>query len=207
MSQRSDEDLMVAAGRGDRQAFTALVGRHHRAVIHFVYRFLGDVDRATAEDLAQDVFLKAWKSAGGYRPRAKVLTWFLQITRNTSLNYRRSHRLRRRLPLDESDGHTDAAAESADAGLASGERARRVRAAITDLPHKQRAAIILRHYHELAYSDIAEILGVSVSAVESLLFRARESLRSILTPRENEGPSPQVSPTLCAKRLGEDMVL
>ena len=95
MPERQDEDLMVSAGRGDHEAFGALVERHHRAVVQFVYRYLGDVGRDDAEDVAQDVFLGAFRAAPAFRPRAKVQTWLLRIARNTCLNYRRSQRLRR----------------------------------------------------------------------------------------------------------------
>ena len=207
MSQQRDEELLLAAGRGDRQAFGHLVERHHRAVVQFIYRFLGDVDRDSAEDLAQDVFLKAWKAARGYRPRAKVSTWLLQIARNTSLNYRRSHRLRRTFPLHESDARSQATADPVADEAGVNERTRRIRAAIAGLPDKQRAAVILRHYQDLRYSDIAAVLGISVSAVESLLFRARTTLRDRLAVREADLKSPQVSPELRAEPKREETVL
>ena len=103
MSERADEDLLIAGGRGDRPAFGELVERHHRAVVQFIYRFLGDVDRSTAEDLAQDVFMHAWKAAPSFRARAKVVTWLLQIAKNRSLNYRRGQRLRRMASLDRDE--------------------------------------------------------------------------------------------------------
>lgn len=203
---RSAEELLIAAGRGDRQAFATLVERYHRAVMQFIFRFLGDVDRSTTEDLAQDVFLKAWKSAPGYRPRAKALTWLLQIARNTSLNYRRAHRLRQTVSLAEADGVVDEGV-AGEADSQSQDRARGVQAALMTLPHKQRAAIVLRHYLDLTYSDIAETLGVSVSAVESLLFRARTSLRDLLAQEGNIHSSPQVIRPSGAEPLREDKVL
>ena len=207
MSQQCDEDLLLAAGRGDRQAFGRLVERHHRAVVQFIYRFLGDVDRNSAEDLAQDVFLKAWKGARSYRPRAKASTWLLRIARNTSLNYRRSHRLRRTLPLDEGDARNQATPNQVTDDTGARERAHDIQAMIASLPDRQRAAIILRHYQELVYSDIAAVLGISVSAVESLLFRARAALRDRLTVREADLNSPQVSPELRAEQKREETVL
>jgi len=196
---------MVAAGRGDREAFADLIERHQGAVIQFIFRFLGTVGRDTAEDLAQDVFLKAWTSARSYRPKAKVLTWLLHLARNTALNYRRGQRLRRTVPLEHAGER--AAAGPADAGAASAERAAEVQAAIAALPDKQRATIILRHYLGLAYTDIAETQGVSIAAVESLLFRARDSLRTSLGPPQRKDESaPQVSAPSGAEHLREDKV-
>ena len=80
MPERSDEDLMLAAGRGDRAAFGVLVERHYRGMVHFAQRFLGDIARETAEDLVQDVFLKAWKTSRTFKPRAAVRTWLMRIT-------------------------------------------------------------------------------------------------------------------------------
>ena len=207
VAEQRDEELLLAAGRGDRQAFGRLVERHHRAVVQFIYRFLGGVDRDSVEDLAQDVFLKAWKGARGYRPRAKASTWLLQIARNTSLNYRRSRRLRRTLPLDEGDAQDQAIPDLVTDETGVSERTRQVQAAIAGLPDKQRAATILRHYQDLSYSDIAVVLGVSVSAVESLLFRARRALREGLAVREADLNSPQVSPELRAEPKREGRVL
>lgn len=176
MPPQSDEDLMLAAGRGDRRAFAALVERHERTVFHFIQRFLG-YDVHGAEDVAQDVFLSVWKSAPGYRPTAKVLTWVLRIATNASLNHVRSRRVRQRvLPFDQRP-RDEADPPSADAAPPDEERGAAVRSAIAELPPAQRAAIILRHFHELPYSEIAEALDVSHGAVESLLFRGRENLR------------------------------
>lgn len=191
---REDEDLMVAAGRGDRDAFAVLVQRYHRAIIQFVHPFVGTADRDTAEDLAQDVFLAAWKAAPSFRPRAKVLTWLFRITTNVCLNYRRSHRLRRTVPFetDGTTGHSGPESEGPAARAMARERADKARAAIACLPANQRAAMLLRHFQGLSYVGIADVLDTSVSAVESLLFRARQTLRATLAT-END-TLPQVFP-------------
>lgn len=191
----TDEELLLASGRGDREAFALLVERHQRAVIHFAHRFLATADRATAEDLAQQVFLGAWKYAATFQPRAKVKTWLFRIATNTCLNYRRHERTRlsaeslegsqRELPDDNSD--------AADRRLSDRERARQVRAAVATLPADQRVAIVLRHFHEFSYAEIAEIIGTTVSAVDALLHRARRSLRAELGAKKKED-SPQVIP-------------
>ena len=191
---REDEDLMLAAGRGDRDAFAVLVERYHRAVVQFVQRFLGVAGRQTAEDLAQDVFLAAWQVAGSFRPRAKVLTWLLRITTNVCLNYRRGNRLRQAasLSVDGTSGQAGVESEQPDARAMACERAQEVSRAVAGLPTNQRAAVLLRHFHGLPYSEIAAVLDTSVSGVESLLFRARRTLRARLAG-ENE-TAPQVLP-------------
>ncbi len=194
MPERSDEELMLAAGRGDRAAFGVLVERHGRTVVHFVRRFLGDIGRETAEDLAQDVFLKAWKASGGFHPQAAVTTWLLQIATNTSLNYRRRQRLRRMISL-WSDSDRDMAQRDSDPAVESEatERGDSVRRAIGALPTNQRAAIVLRHYHDFSYSQIAEVLELSVAAVESLLFRARKHLHRTLDRADQSAGQPPTS--------------
>ena len=199
MSEPGSEDLMLAAGRGDRAAFGVLVERYYRAIVHFAQRFLGDIGRETAEDLAQDVFLKAWKTSRTYQPRATVRTWLMRIATNTCLDYRRRGRLRRALSLG-SESVPDLPA--GDSGPARASTAREgtdpVQLAIVQLPFKQRAAIVLRHYPEFSYAQIAEVLDVSVPAVESLLFRARANLRAKLASEKLEKP-PQVSHELDAE--------
>ncbi len=199
----SDEDLLVAAGRGDRSAFGTLVERHHRGVMQFIYRFLGNVDRCTAEDLTQDVFLKAWKAAPAYTPRAKTTTYLLRLATNTALNYRRWWRLRRTasLPGDEGPAALPDDPESAADRMAADEQAASVREALGRLARPQRAVIVLRHFHGLSYAEIAEVLETTVSSVESLLFRARRRLRKLLENESEDIESPQVSPGLGAETL------
>jgi len=193
---------MSAAGCGDRTAFSVLVERHYRSVTHFAQRFLGDIGRESAEDLAQDVFLKAWKASSGFRPRAMVKTWLLRITTNTCLNYRRRQRFRRVLSLwSESTPEPVERDTSTTSGAESRDRRDNVRRATAALPSKQRAAIVLRHYHEFSYAEIAQILELSVPAVESLLFRARASLREKLVSAGGEPESPKVSPDLGAESI------
>ncbi|MCP4593507.1 MAG: sigma-70 family RNA polymerase sigma factor [bacterium] len=193
MSERSDEALMAEVSRGDRAAFGMVVERHYPTVVRFAQRFLGSAARQVAEDVAQDVFLKAWRAARNYEPRAKVVTWLLRIATNTCLNHRRRERLRGALslgggtvpePVDMAGGPA--------AAWESRERAAEVRGAISGLPSRQRAAVVLRHYHELSYVEIAAVLELSVPAVESLLFRARKALRTSLAEMD-DGGSPQVS--------------
>ena len=195
MDPREDAELMRAAGRGDREAFGLLVEQHHRAIIRFIHRFLGTRDPDVAEDLAQDVFLEAWRAAASFEPRAKVLTWLLRIAANDCLNYRRSSRLRVMVSLDADDSAVPAAPRTRlpETSVHTSERAEQVRAAIASLPPMQRAAILLRHFHGLSYRDTADALDTTVSAVESLLFRARRTLGAGLAAGKPDA-LPQVSP-------------
>jgi len=194
MKAPTDEELLLAAGRGDREAFALLVRRHHRAIIHFVHRFLATADRATAEDLAQQVFLSAWRYAPGFEPRAQVRTWLFRIATNACLNYRRGQRSRPgAVPLTQAAEAPDAADSNGVRPLLEQERARQVRLAVAALPPAQRAAIVLRYFHDFPVAQIAAVLGVSVSAAEALLHRGREGLYRRLGEAENAA-GPQVSP-------------
>ncbi len=174
---------MLAARGGDREAYARIVSRHYPAIVRFAQRFHARVDRDTAEDIAQDVFLKAWKAAPRYEPRAALATWLLRLAVNTCLNWRRAGRLRQALSLSGEAAPDVAAADVEPTPEADArDRADPVREAITALPITQRAAIVLRHYHELSYAEIGEILDISVPAVESVLFRARRRLRTQLAP-------------------------
>jgi len=189
-----DEELMLAAGHGDRGAFGILVERHHYAIVQFAYRFLATPDRDTAEDLAQEVFLAAWKAAPTFRPKAKVLTWLLRINTNICINYLRDSRLRKVASLDDGGIPQPPGPDTdcPETQIIGWEQAEKVRIAIADLPPNQRAAMLLRHFQELSYAEIADILDTSVSAVESLLFRARRTLHANLA-LENDY-TPQVFP-------------
>ncbi|MDY7108517.1 MAG: RNA polymerase sigma factor [Planctomycetota bacterium] len=200
MPDRDDTALLLAAGKGDRQAFGALIERHHRAIIQFAHRFLSTGDRATAEDIAQQVFLAAWKAAPSFRPRAAVRTWLFRIATNTCLNHQRS---RRRKPVSPLVGEPEAGASAGradppDAAALEHERAEALQRAIDGLPANQRAAILLRHVHDLSYAEIASVLETSISAVESLLFRARSRLREVLEPGKDD-QAPQDSPACGAE--------
>jgi RNA polymerase sigma-70 factor (ECF subfamily) len=202
MADRLDQELMSAAGRGDRDAFGVLVRRYHRSVMQFACRFLGISDRSTAEDLAQEVFLAAWRAAPSFRPRAgvRVFSWLLRITTNICLNHRRSVALRTTAPIGADGEPCTPAHGQPEAVVAIDERARQVRAAIAQLPPAQRTAILLREFHDLSYAEIAEVIDTSVSAVESLLVRARRNLSVNLAEWKVQNV-PQVSSGLRAESL------
>lgn len=174
---------MELAGAGDERAFEQLVERHQRLVVGTVGRMLGA--GSDAEDIAQQVFVRVWKNAKRYEPRAKFTTWLLKITRNLVFNELRRRSRHPQVPLqseteEEERPLKDEHAVAPDASLLEHELQQAVDAAIASLPETQRLAVILRRYEELSYEEIAEALDQSVSAVKSLLFRARTELRQSL---------------------------
>lgn len=180
-----DALLMQEAGRGDRAAFESLMRKYYRRIYNFIGRYVGDA--ALAEDLSQEVFLKAFQAAPNYQPQAKFQTWLYTIARNTALNSLRG--CRRTVSLDETlkteDGEValqipDPSVRDTREKLKDEELAVVVREAIDSLPENQRLAVILRRYENLSYEDIADTLGVSVPAVKSLLSRAKVNLQERL---------------------------
>ncbi len=194
MTPLGDAELIEAAGQGDAAAFEALVRRHQRGIVQFAHTFLGTQDRNTAEDVAQDVFLAAWRAAPRFRAHAQVSTWLYRIAANACTNHRRRQRLRLVTSLDNHttpDDTISATSDTAEKTYAT-EQSDQVRAAIAALPDNQRLALILRHYQGLSYTEISDVLETSVSAVESLMFRARRSLAAALARQDSE-PPPQVT--------------
>jgi RNA polymerase sigma-70 factor, ECF subfamily len=178
-----DIRLMGLVSAGDDRAFEDLVERHQRLVIGTVGRMLGT--NSDAEDIAQQVFVRVWKNAKRYEPRAKFTTWLLKITRNLVFNELRRRGRHPAVPLQTETGEEerpikDEHVVAPDASLLEQELQQAVDAAIANLPETQRMAVILRRYEELSYEEIAEALEQSVSAVKSLLFRARTELRESL---------------------------
>lgn len=178
-----DHALMVRIGAGDHQAFRELVERHQNAVIGTVAKMLGSP--TDAEDIAQQVFLRIWRNAKRYRPEAKFTTYLFTITRNLVFNETRRRGRKKEVSSDEREETSnlliqDSPDRQPDSELLQSELQAAVDAAIASLPEAQRTAVVLRRYEQLPYEDIASVLGLSVSAVKSLLFRARTTLRESL---------------------------
>jgi RNA polymerase sigma-70 factor (ECF subfamily) len=178
-----DVRLMQVVATGDMQAFERLVERHQALVAGTIGRMLGN--NSDVEDIAQQVFVRVWKSANRYVPRAKFTTWLLKITRNLVFNELRRRKRHALTPLQsEPDGDEmqlkDTHGQTPDASLLEGELQGAIETAIAALPETQRMAVILRRYEELSYDEIADVLDQSVPAVKSLLFRARTELRERL---------------------------
>jgi RNA polymerase sigma-70 factor (ECF subfamily) len=185
----ASEDLMARTAEGDELAFEILVRRHQTSVLNLVYRYVGD--RTKARDLAQEVFIRVWRAAGRYEPRAKFTTWIYSITVHLCLNELKSAKGKKLIPLEiqEGDGQstnyeTPSDAQSPEDILLAEERSRQVSEALQSLPDNQRMALILKRYDSLSYGEIAKIMECSVSAVESLLVRAKRNLQEKLIPSE-----------------------
>ncbi len=190
MPDRSDVELMLALKAGDEEAFQVLVQRHMAAVLNLAYRYLGN--RADADDLAQEIFLKVHRARARWRPEAKFTTWLYRVAANACLNEVRNRKQRPThgaATLAEGGGEAWAAATvSARADVephVAAERAElhaQVRAAVDALPERQRLALLLNKFHGLGYDELASALELSVPAVKSLLVRAREGVRALIEP-------------------------
>lgn len=179
-----DIALMTRIGAGDHAAFRTLVERHQDAVVGTVAKMLGNPSEA--EDISQQVFLRLWCHAKHYRPQAKFTTYLFTITRNLVFNESRRRRRRKEVSTDECEesSHLQISAGSQhqpDSEVLQAELQQAVDAAIAALPEVQRLAVILRRYEQMPYEDIAVVLKLSVSAVKSVLFRARTTLRDSLS--------------------------
>ncbi|MBZ5669819.1 MAG: sigma-70 family RNA polymerase sigma factor [Acidobacteriia bacterium] len=187
----SDLELMLRVRAGDAASFETLLRRYRLPLVGFFHRMVRD--RALAEDLAQEAFLRIYRARERYQPEARFTTWLYRIATNLALNAIR----------DRKDEVPEPASEDLDRGpaferfvdpkptaeqkLLEGDRQRLIRQAVESLPANQRAAVILHKYQEADYRQIAQILSVSESAVKSLLFRAYETLRLRLEPLLREG--------------------
>ncbi len=179
-----DAELMLRTGNGDTAAFQHLVERHQALVIGTVARMLGN--NSDIEDVAQQVFIRVWKSAPRYTPTAKFTTWLLTITRNLVFNEARRRKRHPGIALDSHEGNEslslpDQARSAPDEALLERELENAIDHAILSLPERQRLALVLRRYQSKSYEEIADVLNLSVPAVKSILFRARSELRAALS--------------------------
>lgn len=175
---------MLRVRDGDAASFDGLLQKHRRPVIHFLYRMVQDA--AVAEELAQEVFLRVYRSRATYEASAKFTTWLFQIATRMALNWLRDHHKERgQARLDDQSELGPAQqvsdrAPSAEVALLRAVDVEQIRGAIAALPAKQRAAVLMHKYEEMDYAQIGRVLGCTQSAVKSLLFRAYEALRSRL---------------------------
>src|ERR1700686_2972822 len=176
-----DAELMLRVKEGDGASFGVLLEKHRSSVVHFLYRMIQN--HAVAEELAQEVFLRVYRSRSTYEPTAKFTTWLFRIATHLALNALRdgkNERLQERLDDDSSDMPVRQVSDnrpSIEQSMVYRARLDEVRRAIKTLPEKQRAAVLMHKYEEMEYSQIAKVLSCSESAVKSLLFRAYETLR------------------------------
>ena len=177
---------MARIAEGDDEAFEILVTRHQASVLNLIYRFVGN--RTLAKDLSQEVFLRVWQTAKTYEPKAQFTTWLYRIASNLCLNELKSSRRRKWAPFHRSGEDNENAVEdttsdgspTAEDLLLAKERSRLISKALQSLPDNQRMALVLKRYDDLPYEEIARIMNCSVSAVESLLVRAKKTLQEKL---------------------------
>ncbi|MGA8763000.1 MAG: sigma-70 family RNA polymerase sigma factor [Candidatus Sulfotelmatobacter sp.] len=183
----TDAEVMLRVKAGDQSAFDYLVQKYRRPLVSFMYRMARNT--AAAEDLAQEVFLRVYRSRETYQASAKFTTWLYRIATNLAVNHARDTRHERpevTVSLDEPDQETGTTLDVADAGITAEEAMMRrerlaaIRAKVDALPERQRLAVIMHKYQQMDYKQIAAVLKLSESATKSLLFRAYEALREQL---------------------------
>lgn len=175
MNDLSDDVLLALYANGERTAAVVLTNRLTPVVLSLAYRLLGD--RTEAEDIAQEAMLRLWKIAPNWRQgEAKVTTWLYRVVSNLCAD---RHRRSKGLALDDVAEPTDTA-PGVEQRMQRNERARALRYALNDLPERQRQAVVMRHLAELRNPEIAQILGISVEAVESLISRGKRHLKAKL---------------------------
>jgi RNA polymerase sigma-70 factor, ECF subfamily len=183
----SDAEIMLKVKGGDDAAFGYLVQKYRRPMVSFMYRMAHNP--AVAEDLAQEVFLRVYRSRGTYEASAKFTTWLYRIATNLAMNFTRDTRHERPEnqvsldePADEDAPRVDVADQrlTAEQNLLRRERLQEIRKRVQSLPERQRLAVTMHKYQQMDYKQIAEVLKLSESATKSLLFRAYETLREQL---------------------------
>ena len=182
----SDAEIMLRVKAGDDSAFDHLVEKFRRPLVGFMYRL--SRNPAVAEDLAQEVFLRVYRSRRTYKAEARFTTWLYRIATNLAVNHARDTRVERTQSssLDEPEAETGAPvdvadhAPSAEERLLRGERMAAIRRHVEALPERQRMAVVLHKYQGMDYHEISQVLDLSESATKSLLFRAYETLREKL---------------------------
>lgn len=176
------EKIRTQIASGDMRAFEELVLAHQQQVLNLAFRLLGDP--VTAEDIAQDVFVKAWEAASSFRGDAEIGTWLYRITVNLVSNYWRKRKWERLLPFGEKEEHwkfTADAADRPDLIAEKNEQQEIIHQALLKLPEEQRLPLVLHRWEGISYKEIAEITGSSLAAVESRIHRAKRKLAKILS--------------------------
>ncbi len=179
--------IMLEIRSGNLEGFDFLLAKYRKPMIGFMYRMVHN--QAVAEELAQEVFLRVYRSRETYRAEARFSTWLYRIATNLGVNYARDHRRERTAAtvyLDETDSETGTTPDlpdmtpGAESRLMRDERLREIREHVLALPERQRTAVLMHKYEEMDYRQIGEVLKLSESATKSLLFRAYQTLREKL---------------------------
>ncbi len=177
-TMESDIELMLRAKTGDDSAFTELMRRHYKGVVNYVYRFTND--RANSEDLAQEVFLRVYRSVKRYNPQAKFSTWLYKIATNLCITEVKSRNKKQSVSLDEMQENTgdlgDSKSEDPSDFTFRREIGTAIFEALRSLPERERVAIILCKYQDLPYEEVAEVIGCTIGAVKTYVHRGRMKL-------------------------------
>jgi RNA polymerase sigma-70 factor, ECF subfamily len=185
--QMDDAAIMLALSAGNMAGFDFLIQKYRKPIIHFMYRMVHN--QAVAEELAQEVFLRVYRSRETYRAEARFSTWLYRIATNLGVNYARDNRHERvasTVYLDETDAETGTTPDvadttpSAEANILRRERMNAIREHVMALPERQRMAVLMHKYEGMDYKQIGDVLKLSESATKSLLFRAYQTLREKL---------------------------
>ena len=176
----TDEDLMRKISHSDTQAFQELLNRYEKKVFALAWRFC--FNETEAEDLTQETFLKIWKNAGSWRPEAKLETWIYRVLYNLFIDSRR----RAKGPTEELTEDLRSDEDTPEQALVKKRTAKEVAQALNELPERQKEALVLCYYQEMKAKDAAEVLSVSQSALEALLFRARQTLKDKLSKKKGK---------------------
>ena len=186
-AQLSDAEIMLRVREGDDSGFSILIEKYRKQMVHFMFRM--SRNQAVAEELAQEVFLRVYRSRQTYRAEAKFSTWLYRIATNLGVNHARDtkhERTAQNVYLDQPDPETGTTPDVADAtptveqDMVRREKMRAIREHVMALPERQRAAVLMHKYQEMDYKQIGEVLKLSESATKSLLFRAYQALREKL---------------------------
>ena len=186
-SELTDAEVMLELRSGNLAAFDVLLAKYRKPIIHFMFRMVHN--QAVAEELAQEVFLRVYRSRETYRAEARFSTWLYRIATNLGVNHARDTRHERSAStvyLDEADSETGTTPDvadstpSAEAEILRRERMKAIRQHVMALPERQKTAVLMHKYEGLDYKQIGEVLKLSESATKSLLFRAYQTLREKL---------------------------
>jgi len=182
-----DSEIMLELRSGNMAGFDYLIAKYRKPIIHFMYRMVHN--QAIAEELAQEVFLRVYRSRETYRAEARFSTWLYRIATNLGVNHARDTRHERSAStvyLDETDAETGTTPDvadttpGADAAMLRRERLNAIRQHVLALPERQRMAVLMHKYEGMDYRQIGDVLKLSESATKSLLFRAYQTLREKL---------------------------
>lgn len=177
---KSEEDILIAAlKRGDQDAFRQIIELYQKNIIRVCKGFVGSNE--DAEDIAQDVFIQLFKSSSSLKGEARLSTWLYRVAVNKSLNHIRSQKPRRQLEYMEiNDAINASSGERTDDDITASDHRKALRQAINLLPENQRTAFILQKYEELSYEEISRVMNLSLSSVQSLIFRMKKNLQDNL---------------------------